>query len=182
MEKKIDYRDRDLVFVDLETTGLNPEIHEIIEVGILVVDGRRLGIKKRYYSKVKPNSLETADKYSLKKSGYRKRLWKNANNLQKVVNKIAKIAPGGMLAGWNVSFDELFIGHAFKKFKIKNPFDHHKIDVCVLAYKHFFNSESMTRLGLRNIAEKFGIKMSKHHDAMGDIEATFEIFKLLMKN
>ena len=43
---------------------------------------------------------------------------KNSTNLKKVLEKIASIAPGGLITGWNVSFDWWFLDKAFRKFKM----------------------------------------------------------------
>ena len=39
MQQFQDFRDRPLLFIDLEMSGLDPTKHEIVEVGALLVDG-----------------------------------------------------------------------------------------------------------------------------------------------
>lgn len=51
-KKEINLQRRPLVFIDLETTGLDFIWHEIIEVACLAVDPKTLKIKKRFNRKV----------------------------------------------------------------------------------------------------------------------------------
>ena len=179
-QEEINFRDRKLVFVDLETTGLNPDIHEITEIGCLVVNARTLKEELAYEEKVKPVNIEKASREALEIYDYSEKRWKDAKPLKKVLEKIANIAPGGLITGWNVSFDWWFLDKAFRKFEIEPDFDHHRIDVMSIAYAKLYSQKKVTRLGLRKIAPYFGIRLTETHGAMVDIRTTYEIFKKLM--
>jgi DNA polymerase-3 subunit epsilon len=127
-KKDINFRKRDLLFVDLETTGLDFDRHEIIEVGCLVVDGQTLEIIKEYHAKVKPEHIETASKEALKVASYTKKGWVGERPLKKVLKEFVALAPGAMIAGWKVDFDWHFIEKNLKKFGIKHNFDYHLLD------------------------------------------------------
>lgn len=180
-KKEIDFRDRKLVFVDLETTGLNIDRHEIIEVAALVVNGRNFEIEKEYEVKVKPKNLKTASSSALKITGYRDEDWKNAKDLKEVLVEFSKLAPHGMLVGWNVAFDWVFLERGFIKHKIEHKYDHHKIDVIPILYAKHYKNKKLTSLGLRRTAPFFGVELPERHGAMVDIRATYEIFKKLMQ-
>lgn len=180
--EEINFRDRKLVFVDLETTGLNPDVHEITEIGCLVVSGKTFEIELVYEEKVKPVNIEKASREALEIYHYSEKKWKGAKPLKKVLEKIASIAPGGLITGWNVSFDWWFLDKAFRKFKMEPDFDHHRIDVMSIAYAKLYSKKKVERLGLRKIAPYFGISLPETHGAMVDIRTTYEIFKKLMEN
>jgi len=179
-KKKIDFRDRKLLFVDLETTGLDLEKHEIIEVGCLVVDGKSLEIIGEYHAKVKPEHIETASKAGLEVSGYSERKWKDARPTKEVLREVVKLAPGAMIAGWKVDFDWWFLITNFKKFRIKHKFDYHLIDLISVAYEHLRSQKKPKILSLRNVARNLGIKVAEQHSAMTDVKAAYKIFKKLM--
>lgn len=181
-EKKINFRDRKLVFIDIETTGLNPDIHEITEIGCLVVNGRTFEVERKYEEKVKPTRIETASRDALKSYGYTEEGWKGAKPLKEVLQKIAEIATDGLVAGWNVSFDWWFLDKGFRKHKIEPQFDYHRIDVMSIAYSRLYRKRKVTQLGLRKVAPYFGIKLPERHGAMVDIRATYEVFKKLMED
>lgn len=182
IKNNVNFRDRKLAFVDLETTGLNPDIHEITEVASLVVNGKTFEIELEYEEKVRPTNLKTASKEALASYGYSDERWKNAKPLKEVLKRISKIAPGGLITGWNVSFDWWFLDKGFRKHKIEPDFDYHRIDVMSIAYAKLYSKRKVTQLGLRRVAPYFGIKLPDEHGALVDIRATYEVFKKLMED
>lgn len=177
---EIDFRERDLVFVDLETTGLSFLEHEIIQVGCLVVDGVRFEVKSEYEAKVKPEHLERASPKALEINGFSEEGWREALSLKDVLFRVVGIAPGGMITGWNVSFDWAFLEKGFREFGIESRFDYHRIDVMSIAYSRLLGKREVLGLGMRKVASAFGIVLPEEHDAMSDIKATYEIFRKLM--
>ncbi|OGM05513.1 hypothetical protein A2715_04620 [Candidatus Woesebacteria bacterium RIFCSPHIGHO2_01_FULL_39_32] len=184
-EEKINFRDRDILFVDLETTGLDFEKHEILEVGCLLVNGRLLSIKEKYYAKVRPMHLEIASEEALRISKYSEVEWRDAKPLEKILKDIAKLAPNAMVAGWKVDFDWYFLEKGFKKYNIKHSFDYHLIDCISIAYYYFRDKKEPAELRLGSVCRTLEIPIhEKHgegegHGAMTDILATFEVFKKL---
>ena len=63
-------------FIDLETTGLYPETHEIIEVAAIKVLPD--GTTQTFYSKVHANKMGLASPKALEINGYNVKDWKNA--------------------------------------------------------------------------------------------------------
>lgn len=181
MNKKINFRKRPLVFIDLETTGLNPLEHEIVEMACLVADGQTFEVSKKYIKKVKPEHIETATPEALKIFGYSPEAWENARSAKEILQEVNGLAPGGMLAGWNVSFDWWFLEMGFKKVGITSQFDYHLVDVMSIAYAKLWKEKEIEQMGLRKIAPYFGIKLGEEHGALEDITATYEIFRKLMQ-
>lgn len=185
--KKINFRDRKILFVDLETTGLIIKKHEIVEVGCLVVDGRSLKLIGKYYARVNPEHIETADPEGLKISGFSKERWKKAKPLGNVLKDIIGLAPGAMVAGWKVDFDWWMLEKNFQKFGLKHKFDYHLIDVISLAYAYFRKKEEPEDLSLSFVCKLLGVPIhEKHHEgvghnAMDDIMATYRVFKKLIE-
>lgn len=175
-----DFRERHLIFVDLETTGLDKIKHEIVEVGCLVVNGRNFEVVEEYVAKVKPQHIETATPEALEINGYTKEKWKEAKNLGEVLKKIAELSIGGMIAGWNIAFDWEFIENGFHKYNIESTFNYHKVDVQGIAYAALYKEKGVKSLKMRKVAEYFGIKLGSVHGAEEDVRITYEIFKRLM--
>ena len=68
---------KNLAFVDVETTGLNPDTHEIIELGCVIVSQEGVGSGKPSFKiigeidiKIKPEHIENADPVALRVNGY----------------------------------------------------------------------------------------------------------------
>jgi DNA polymerase-3 subunit epsilon len=178
---KKSFRNRPLAIVDIETTGLDSEKHEIIEIAVLVVDLETLEITGKYHAKVWPKHLETADPRALEMNGYTKEAWRDAKPLKTVLDELNQLAPGAMFAGWNVSFDRPFIEKAARDEDTPLHFDYHWIDIMTIAYWELFSDERIERLSLTYVCEKLDIPFKKAHTAMGDITATLEVYRFLKR-
>lgn len=180
MPNEINFRGRPLLFIDLETTGLDPTKHEIIEVAALLVDGKTLQIKKEYETKVQPEHIETADKRALQIVGYSPPAWEKAKPLKTVLLDLNKLAPGGMIIGHNITFDWTILELAYRRFEIPWAFDYHRLDVLSIAYAHALSDSKIKQLRLEVLSDHFGIKRKRAHRAMDDIKATYELFRKLV--
>ncbi len=180
--KSGDFRLKNLVFIDIETTGLNPEEHEIIEIGCLVVNGQTFEVKTKYHARINPKHPDRWDTKAKELIGYSRRKWSNTKELSNILNKINKLSSGGILAGWNVSFDWSFLRKAFEHLSMTPQFDYHRIDVMSIAYAALYLKPKVESLSLRKVAVSFGMSLPETHRAMDDIKATYEIFKKIMKN
>src|SRR3989344_1827455 len=65
-----------LAFVDIETTGLNPDHHEIIQIGVVLAEQNWLNNKielkfvEEFELKIKPERISDADPQALRVNGY----------------------------------------------------------------------------------------------------------------
>jgi len=178
---------RNLAFIDLETTGLDPERHEIIEMGVIIARqipqdgaGNKLEVIEEFDLRVKPEHLETSDPESLKINGYNEMDWVFAIDLSNAMEKLAEKTEGAILVAQNVAFDWLFLEKAFVKTGIKNKMDFHRLDLLSMAYAKLYQDERAQRFSLRALCEYFDIKNEKAHTALADIRAEFEIYKRLI--
>lgn len=179
--KEIDFRQRPLVFVDIETTGLDFLEHEIIEIACLVTDSQTLEIKKEYCTKVKPEHSETADPDALRYNNYSEERWSQAKPLKEVLEEIGQLAPGGMFVGHNVSFDRLFIEKAVREKRTPLNFDYHWLDVASMTYLELFPGKKPKKLKLTHVCEVLGISYAEAHTALGDAKLTLEVFRYLKR-
>ncbi len=180
-KKPSDFRDRKLIFIDLEMTGSDPQIHEIIEVGWVVVEGRTFKLLSEFESKVKPEHLETGEPEGLKVAGYSEEKWKKAKDLKFVLNKLAGVAPNAMLAGLAVFHDWEFLERGFSKYDIMPKFNYRLLPLEAMAYLKHFKDNKLTGLSLRSsLARYYGIPFPENHGALVDAKLSFEVFKKLM--
>ena len=161
-----------LAFVDVETTGLNPAVHEIIEISIIKVCPRK-GITN-YTSKISPIHLEYASKEALQINGYNSKDWKGAPDAEIVMSKVSEMLVGCILVGHNVRFDEEFIFETCFRYGIKTRYDRRMIDTVTLALEHLHNLESVS---MDSIREYFG--WPSGHRARIDVMQTYLLYKKL---
>ncbi len=87
-------RNDELIFVDIETTGFDPNTHEIVELAYILVrqkgsEGREFEVIEEREFKVKPDHIETAEPQALKINGYDEGQWLFANSLAEVMKVFA---------------------------------------------------------------------------------------------
>jgi DNA polymerase-3 subunit epsilon len=180
MSEKVALRDRPFVFFDLETTGLDADKHEILEIGALLVDPEALDVLDSFNCCVKPEHIETADPQALKINGYSEEAWLDALPLKEGLERFARWGEHGLLVGYNVCFDWSFLRCGFNSTGVKHTFDYHRIDVPSIAFALFFDDPLFEDLGLRAVSQFFGIKRGTAHRALPDAEATYQVFRKLI--
>ena len=176
-----------LAFIDLETTGLDVERHEIIEIGCIIArqipneeKGPDVEIIEEFEIKIKPERIEDADPKSLHMNGYNEKEWENAIPLTEALTIVAEKTKGASIVGQGVFFDWMFLEAGFKKTGIKNRMHFHKIDLISMAFTKLYNDPSVQKFSLGALAEHFGVENKKAHTALADIRATFEIYKKIL--
>lgn len=173
-------RKHNLSFTDIETTGLSLTLHEIIEIGCIVVDSD-LNIIEEFELKVKPQHIKTADKVSLKINHYNPDNWVDAISLEEAMKILADKTKDSTMIGHNISFDAAFLEKAFYETKIEKKFFHyHLLDTVSIAFAKLHDKSDIEKLTLHELCEYFNIKNEHEHTALSDTRATFELYKKLM--
>jgi DNA polymerase III epsilon subunit-like protein len=167
-------------FLDCEFGGLDPELHDITEIGVVVADYRLVEGKSAEW-KVRPRpervSAEAAAIF-----GYDEAVWAKAPGIRQVLTELTELLPEDckvVPAGQNVRMDVMFLERAFRKCEIPSPFDYHVIDLATLFYAwSLVAGETVSALSLRQAATTAGLlDGSVPHRAMADARLTLETFR-----
>lgn len=179
-------RKHNLAFVDVETTGFDPQKQEIIEIGCVVVKqtgdtGEEFEVVKELELKVKPENLEAADPGALRVNGYNDADWLFASTLEEAMKQFAEVTKDAVFVAHNLAFDYAFMNVAFEKTGVENKMFFQKMDTISIAYAKLHRDLSVERLSLQKLTEHFGIINQRAHTALADARATFEVYERLMK-
>jgi DNA polymerase III epsilon subunit-like protein len=178
--------------IDTETTGLLKEKRaEVIEVACMGLDHRNMSELSRFDSLVQPRNIDLNENLIPK--------WaQGAFNVHKIPTEELRKAPKSeeicnkligyfkslsrpILVGQNLEFDILFLRRLFESCDL--CLDDYiwglKIDTYPIAHMFWGGDASMPNLKLRSVAEKTKVKLSSKHRAMGDVEETAEVFKVM---
>lgn len=176
------YRSRPLIFLDLETTGLDVQKCEILEIGAIRVNPKKpFKIEEELSFKVKASHIENAEKEALKIIGYSNKSWQDAISLEKALKILENFSRDGVMVGFNVSFDWAFLHKAYSEIGKEEPFHYHRLDVLSMAYLKLFNRKNIKKFSLSIICDELKVLRGDKHHALSDAKATYLVFKKLFK-
>lgn len=177
-------------YFDTETTGLESDKHDIIQLsGLIVVDGK---IEENFNFKVKPFFMINCDDKALKINGVTKEQLEGYPKPQSIYKQLISTmepyvnrydnADKFFPVGYNVKFDVGFLETFFKRnndMYYGSWFNRYTIDPFeMVKYMYAIGKLDLPNLKLETVCNHFGIKI-KAHDAMSDIIATRELFKII---
>lgn len=157
---------KDYVVLDLETTGLNPKVDKIIEIGAIRV--RNLEIVEAFSTYVNPGRSITSRITEL--TGITNDDVKDAPAIDDVIGNLLQFIGDDCLVGQNILFDYSFVKKAAVNKKMK--FEKEGIDTLKIARRFLNELENRT---LTKLCEHYGICLEAHR-ASNDAKATHEIY------
>ena len=171
---------RPLAFIDLETTGLDPARHEIIEIGVVRVHGGSLETLAEAEVRVRPERIEAADPAALRLNGWSEDGWKDAVPLAEALSRIAEPLEGAVLAGHNVWFDRAFLDAAWRSTGVTQPeMDHHVLDTATLAWP-LLACGLIPSVSLKDLCPALGVDRDEAHRALADARCSLQVARRLL--
>lgn len=173
-----------LTVFDTETSGLDPDKHEVIEIALLTFIVDKNGsehILKQYEQKIKPRQIHLASHRALEINGYTEESWKDSIDFQVAHGEICDIiAKSDILLGQNLIFDIRFLDEMCKRNSLKYPDYPAYIDTKSLADK-LVRAEWIKKSGMDYLVEHYGVvTKGRAHTALADCWRTYEVWKKLM--
>ncbi|MDR3125301.1 MAG: 3'-5' exonuclease [Endomicrobium sp.] len=162
-----------LVFLDIETTGLNPSNGaKIIEIAMLkILNGKQ----QQYQTLVNPESL--IPKECSRIHHIYDNMVKTAPYFRHIAKNVISFLSGSVVVCHNASFDLLFVHKELHDagYFLKNIY---YIDTLHIARRYFsFKSNKLC-----NIAKTLGINVKQNHRAMADVLTTLSVANCLFKD
>lgn len=169
-----DWRAVPWVVVDVETTGLTPLTHEVIELGaVKVVDGQIVETFHRLVKPTRPISSATT-----RITGIREEELAGGVDQEALWREFFAFADGSLLAAHNARFDMGFLRAGYHRIWDDQLFEPAVLDTLVLARALLPGLKSH---GLGPLSDHFKIPLSQHHRALADAEATAHLAVRLVR-
>lgn len=169
-----------IALTDLETTGLDSDQHEIIEIGLIVFDSETFTIEKTFETKVKPLHPETGHPKAFEVNGYNALEWEDAPSLEEAMLLYVVAAENASFCAHNMIFDYSFLSAASKKTNIPLPFGKHKIDLLTLAWTKLHNQTS--KFNLKHLCGYLNIDPEPDmHRALNGAMSGYHVFRRIMQ-
>ena len=153
------------VVFDVETTGLDANSCEIIEIGAVKVVGGE--IIEKFQTLIKPT--ETISDFITNLTGITNEMVENAPSTEVAIKDFYLFTKGCVLSGYNVGFDMKFIQNAGKKFGIS--FLNEVQDVLELAREKLV----LSNYKLSTVVKHLELELTNAHRALFDAIATAEV-------
>jgi DNA polymerase III epsilon subunit-like protein len=190
-----------LVFFDIETGGLNPKKHPILQLAAIAVDDHHKPVGA-FDAKVRFDERE-ANRTSLRKNHYRRGLWaREADEPVEVAKNFAAflrhhasvpmLASDGscyhvaQLAAHNASFDGAFLRSWYDRHRTFLP-AHYRV-LCTLQRAMWYFQEHHGEPGpkdfkLATLCQYFGIDFhaASAHEALADVSATVALCQAIQR-
>jgi DNA polymerase III epsilon subunit-like protein len=139
-----------LVFCDVETSGLDPVVNEILEFA--AIKGEETLVMK-----IKPRRIHTAHPKALEVNGYNEAEWADAVDIAEAAPKIIAFLRDAVFVAHNAKFDVGHIESFLREAGITERIDYHVVDTTGLAYI-FLVRKGLESLSLKPVCEFLGLE------------------------
>lgn len=159
------------VVFDIETTGLDPEFDEIIEIGaVKIKDGIKIDT---FNSLIKPEY--EIDEFITELTGITNGMVENAPSIDEVLPKFMDFIRDYIIIGHNVNFDINFIYVNLEELNIP-PITNDFVDTLRISRRLI---PELKHHKLSDLANYFNIDTNGSHRSLKDVEITLEVLKNL---
>jgi len=163
----------DYTVIDLETTGFDSYMDDIIEFGAIKY---RNNIEvARYNTLINPGRL--VDEFIIEHTGITNEMLESAPNIEIVIQEIKNFIDNDVLVAHNANFDVNFLYDAFDGL-LRIPCDNDFIDTLRLSRRIFKDFENHK---LSTLASKFGMPFEIEHRSIPDCLAANFCYQFIKK-
>jgi DNA polymerase-3 subunit epsilon len=163
--------------VDVETSGLDPQRHRLLQVGVVVVDGggqvldrwaSLIRPERRWWFRVGPTSIH----------GIRRRDVRDAPPAVEVLQRLARSLEGAVFVAHNATFDRAFLRAAADAHGVAVPLDP---VLCTLQLSRRLDPERRQSHKLIDLCGRYDVLLERPHDALADADATAAVLGRLLE-
>jgi len=159
--------------VDVETTGLAPGRHRLIEVGAVIVRGGELF--DTFSQLINPE--RRIPQFITQFTGISHKMLARAPLAATVLPKLRDFIAERPIVGHNIGFDLNFLNYEADRCNLSPAFPTSGVDTITLGRRYV---TGMRRARLDRLAAALHVPVSNRHRALGDARITAQIFALLL--
>lgn len=174
------WTDRDQVWIDLETTGLSPEQHAVVQIGAVHCDPHGRVVRREYKAMIKPWPGAIIDPYAMQVNKLSPESWKDAPDAREgLVRFLAWLPPRFVFCNQNVNFDRRHLQASFDRQMLPDPgWGPEKRDVCTkkMATRLLVRRGLIENAKLETMCSHLGVSNVGAHDALADAKRARQCF------
>jgi DNA polymerase-3 subunit epsilon len=174
------------IVLDTETTGLDYKKDKIISIGAVRIENLEINISDSLEVILKTENAGSKDNIAI--HGIRDKDVKSGKDRKLFFEQLLYYLQGDIIIGHHIAFDRLILSYNIKEFfpiEILNPiidtFDLAVYYERITTNKNLYNEEiNPKEFSLDKLVERYNIKASGRHTAIGDVLITAELFLKLV--
>jgi DNA polymerase-3 subunit epsilon len=159
--------------IDVETSGLRPDRHRLLQIGIVRTMGDGTEID-RWDTLLRAPWRPVGGR---KIHGLSRRALRGAPRLRQVAGELAGVLEGSVVCAHNIEFDWPFLAASLQRAG-RPPPDAQRL--CTLALSRSLDPERTRSHRLSDLCRHYGVPLTRAHDASADAAATAALLPLLM--
>jgi DNA polymerase-3 subunit epsilon len=163
----------EFVVVDVETTGLAPGHHRVIEVGAVIV---KKGELVANFSRL-INPGRSIPQFITKFTGISPHMVSRAATAERVLPRLREFVGDRPIVGHNIGFDLNFLNYEADRLDVTSAFAETGIDTIILARRYL---TGLRRMRLDSVAAALHVPAPRRHRALADAQITARVFVLLL--
>jgi DNA polymerase-3 subunit epsilon len=163
--------------VDVETSGLRPRRHHVLQIGLVTVDPDGTVVDR--WSTLVKLRRPWYRVGSWRVHGIRRRHLRGAMRPADALAELARRLDGAVFAAHNAGFDAAFLRRAAKRSRVLLQIDRR---LCTLDLSRRLDPDRQLTHGLADLCARYGIPLVGHHDALADATATASVLPLLLRD
>lgn len=180
---------KDLLVLDIESTGIDVTKHEIIQIAGVLIDKKTLKEKKSFSSYVKPKKWKQRSPEAMAVNHITWDQLKDAPDIKTVLKKFVNVFGKDVIpTTYGGNLDIIFLPAAFRNSKMKYPFDYHTFNMWPLFYTYMGshnqlkNRKRFVGFSLEDIGDYLKVPRSPdRHDALADCYYEADVLRALVK-
>lgn len=176
-EPTVSWRAAEFCVIDLETTGLDPAVDEMVSFAALQIAHGRLRLNDARYEHIRPRRMPDAQ--AIRIHGLRSSDLVDAPELSEVLDGLLEALTGKALVAHIAAIERGFLAAALHPYglRLSNPI----VDTAALASELFRRrgEQLPDSVGLSPLARALGLPVHRPHHADGDALTTAQVFLAL---
>ncbi len=180
---------KDLLVLDIESTGIDYEKNEIIQLAAILLDKKTLKEKKAFNSFIRPRNWKNRSAEAMAVNGITWDMVKDAPNLKTVLRQFQNtFGTDVTIAPYGTIMDTAMLRIAYRKSHMRYQFDYHVFDIWPLVYtylakkKLLSNRRRFAGFSLDDAAKHFKLRTPEgRHTALTDCQIEAEVLRQIIK-
>lgn len=172
---------KDLLFFEMQTTGLDPDKDQVIQLSAVLLDKDNLLEKNNFNTYIKISYLDSVILEHAKILNTDYETLRKSPKIYDAIKKFHQNFGTDLLLATHTLQNVLFLKNAFKKAVVKFDYDSHIVNLWTLGYIYTLNYGLKKMPTFNTFVDYFKLKQKDPFDAMEKVRLAAEVFRKIIR-